>query len=312
MNTNAGAACPDVFLDIEYLKEAMQERCPQLQLRFCGNTTGIDRILRAPKRGHLSAAHHIGSFKELITSVLDTSNITQIDSLNPVAIEFGDSYMGWNYAEAGELLTIRKGLFKAIQYNRNLLAIGLRILQSPELRDGFIGIHLRGEEDWPASFGSADDQIRLYSAEIQTLQNTVSSEIKMIYVSCGNAAAIERFRETVSPFGYTVHDKWTLLSGQPEMLEQVEGLGFDEKGILEYQVLVHARYWLGILTSSMSSLIAYARSVEDEEDYFMTYIFPESARAGVLRIFTNAPLVKGDNFTKLIAVDGVDIMDTFP
>jgi hypothetical protein len=247
----------------------------------------------------------------LVTSVLGASNITRIDASNPVTIEFGDSYLGWNYAEAGELSTIRKDLFKTLQYNPELLALGLRILQSPEIRDGFIGVHLRGEDDWPGMFGSADEQIRLYTAELEA-QSAISPESKTVYVSCGSETAIERLRENVSPIGYTVYDKWTLLSNQSEILQQIEGLGFDERAVLEYQVLVNAKYWLGIISSSMSSLVAYARTVEDEEDYFSTYIVPGSARAGVMRMYPKSPAIIGNNFTKLIVLNGVDIIDTFP
>ena len=53
-------------------------------------------------------------------------------------MSFGDSFIGWDYVKAKELITIRKDLFRAIRYNRELLEIGSKILGSPELRDGFI------------------------------------------------------------------------------------------------------------------------------------------------------------------------------
>ncbi len=124
---------------------------------------------------------------------------------------------------------------------------------------------------------------RLYIEAIKEIQSSVSYEVKVAYVSCGDPAAIQRFRDRLSPLGYVVHDKWTLLSEQPETLSQVEGLLFDQKAIVEDQTLVDARFWMGIITSSMSSLIAYARSVDEEEDYFETYIFPDSSRSGFNR-----------------------------
>jgi hypothetical protein len=102
------------------------------------------------------------------------------------------------------------------------------------------------------------------------------------------------------------------LAEQPDILAQVNALAFDEKAIVEYQTLVDARFFLGILTSSMSSLIAYARSVDDMDDYFETYVFPGSSKVGLNRGYPESPTMKGNGETKLIAVSGVDLMDAFP
>lgn len=64
--------------------------------------------------------------------------------------------------------------------------------------------------------------------------------------------------------------------------------------------------------SSMSSLIAYARSIDNEEDFFSAYIFPGSTRNGAERAYPTVPDMKGNRVTKLMVVNGVDIMDSFP
>jgi hypothetical protein len=81
-------------------------------------------------------------------------------------------------------------------------------------------------------------------------------------------------------------------SEQPETLSQVEELALDQKAIVEYQTLVEARFWMGIITSSMSSLIAYARTVDEEEDYFETYVFSGSSRSGFNRGYPNSPSMR--------------------
>ena len=198
-------------------------------------------------------------------------------------------------------------------FNEQLLKLSSKILQSPELQEGaFIGVHLRGEGDWPAHFGGAHDQMRLYVEAIEGIQTISPTEVKTVYVSCGDSAAIGLFRDLLSPLGYRVHDKWSLLAGQPDILAKVEGLGFDEKAIVEYQTLVQAKFWMGIITSSMSSLIAYARSVDDKQDFFDTYVFPGSDRAGFNRGYPDSPAMRGNNVTKLMVVSGADIMDSFP
>jgi hypothetical protein len=62
----------------------------------------------------------------------------------------------------------------------------------------------------------------------------------------------------------------------------------------------------------MSSLIAYARSVDDEGDFFETYVFPGSGRDGFNRGYPDSPAIKGNDFTKLMVLSGPDIMESFP
>jgi hypothetical protein len=96
------------------------------------------------------------------------------------------------------------------------------------------------------------------------------------------------------------------------MFAKLEGLAFDQKAIVEYQTLVAARFQLGIITSSMSTLIAYARTVDNDEDYFETYVFPGSSKSGLNRAYPASPSMMGNAETKLMVVNGVDILDAFP
>jgi len=62
----------------------------------------------------------------------------------------------------------------------------------------------------------------------------------------------------------------------------------------------------------MSSLIAYARTVDDgEEDFFETYVFTDSWNIGINRNYP-AISMKGNSATKLMVVSGVDVMNSFP
>jgi len=65
--------------------------------------------------------------------------------------------------------------------------------------------------------------------------------------------------------------------------------------------------------SSMSSLIAYARHVNDDVDIFEKYVFPGSEKGGLERHYKEYEYeMRGDRRTKLMVVNGVDIMDSFP
>jgi hypothetical protein len=68
---------------------------------------------------------------------------------------------------------------------------------------------------------------------------------------------------------------------------------------------------MGVIMSSMSSLIAYARHVDDDEDVFESYVFTGSVKLGLERQYKECEM-KGNRRTKLMVVNGVDVMDSFP
>ncbi len=95
-------------------------------------------------------------------------------------------------------------------------------------------------------------------------------------------------------------------------MAKVQKLGFDQKGVVEYETLVHSTFFLGLIMSTMSSLIAYARTVDDiESDFFGTYVFSDSWSIGINRNYP-AIAMKGNRNTKLMVVSGVDVMNSFP
>ena len=232
---------------------------------------------------------------------------------------YGDPFLAWNYTAAAET-DVKKDLFRTLRYNDRLSELGREVSKALRLgSDGtVVGIHLRGENDWPESFGTLDTQIDLYTQALLELRNsTMDSDdnptIKDLYVSCGNPAAIRKFQAKVEPLGYTVHDKMGLLSGNTDILEEIEALKFDGRAITEYESLVSADYFIGVLTSSLSAVVAYARTVEEEGDYFDKYIHPGTTRGEFIeRVFPDSPSVRGDERTKLMVLTGADVMDCFP
>jgi hypothetical protein len=153
---------------------------------MCDDRSGIpdERVIESPKRAYLERAHTNGTFRILLKETVANSNVTGINSQHPAIVNYGDSYIGWNYKESGELITVRKALFKTLEFNRKLLELSSMISSSPQLQKGaFIGVHLRGENDWPANFGTVNDQMRLYVAEMENIRASVSYQMNTVYVS---------------------------------------------------------------------------------------------------------------------------------
>lgn len=296
--------------------------CPQLSIRACNDTAGLDTTIEATFRKYLDPSHSNGTFRTLIDDNIAESGVItrpEISAEKPVRITYGDPFLAWNYTAAADT-EAKKDLFKMLGYNEKLSGLGKQVFD--ELRNNssapVVGIHLRGEEDWPISFGKLDIQIDIYTEALlelrsKTLNVDGTATIKDVYVSCGNPKAIRKFEARIGPLGYIVHDKISLLSNRTDILEEIEALQFDEKAITEYESLVSADYFMGILTSSLSAIVAYTRTVNEEGDYFDRYIHPGTTRAAFVdRVFPNSPSIRGNEHTKLMVLTGPDIMDCFP
>lgn len=311
------------MFDIKRYQEALSAACPQLNTRTCNDTGGIDTTIDATFRKYLEPSHANGTFRALIDDAIAESGVVtrpEISAKRPVRILYGDTLMAWNYTAAAEA-DVKRELFKTLRYNNTLSQLGGQVFAALKqtVSGPVVAVHLRGEEDWPENFGSLDIQLRLYTQTLLDLRSSTlgaddAATIKDVYVSCGNPDAIRQFQEKLEPLGYVVHDKISLLSDHEGILKKVEDLRFDARAITEYESLVSADYFLGILSSSLSDMVAYARTVDEEGDYFDEYIRPNTTRGTFVdRVFPGSPDVRGNENTKLMVVSGgPDIMDCFP
>jgi hypothetical protein len=323
VNVNNEPFCPDTWFDTARLKALMAKHCPQMAIDTCGDANSVEpastrRNLAIEFRSYMHDGYNTNnhSFREWIHARLEKENISlaAINPAHPVVIEYGDVYLGWNYAQAHEMSTIRKALFKLLNYNPQLLSLGHEILAAPELQNGkFLAVHLRGESDWPSGFGTAADQRDRYLEAINRLVTTVpdAKDLKTVYVSCGDRGAVQSFRNMLEPLGFVVHDKWTLGELHPEIIASVDQLPFDRKGVVEYEVMRWARYFMGVSMSSMSLMVAYSRTVNGEKDWFDQYLYPGTVKTGLSRSYSSQD-VKGNGYTGLMSISGHDLMDQFP
>lgn len=183
-------------------------------------------------------------------------------------IEWGDSFLGWDYRASDELNTIRKELHLAIPFQNHLLAMGDEIRRSEPLHGGdYIGVHLRGESDWPLQWGDAEQQKANYKAQMRRIREG-GSDVSAVFVSSGDHDAIDRFRAELEPLGYAVHDKWSIMEalGEKGGLGEIEAVDFDSKGIVDYAVLVGAKYFMGVRLSLQSPLLSSFSFCHDRAD----------------------------------------------
>jgi hypothetical protein len=316
-NTNAETVCPNHWWNTKYFESEMQRQCPQLKVRLCEASVNGSRVLDMPYRSnHEEPSHCKTTFRNMVNADLLRSDILpgDITSGNPVLIQYGDPMFTWNYSRSNENPTVRKDLINTIRNNQSLVKMAEEILSYPQLDGGFFGIHLRAEADVPASWGPPEVQMARYVDSLLGTREEISEDVSTVYVSSGDQAAIDTFRQLLTPHNVTVYDKWSLLEGDTERLDRLDSFGFDQKGAVDYEVLRNSTYFLGHWKSTMSLLLAYQRTMEKgAEKFFNEYINPESSEPKCCdRTFAESMTIRGDRYTKLFVVDGADYMDIFP
>ncbi|KAK8118420.1 uncharacterized protein PG998_003046 [Apiospora kogelbergensis] len=254
--------------------------------------------------GSLSAALSLSSsFRGAVLRFLADAGL----AAEPVVLRLGDPYLAWDYARSREAATLRRDLFAAVRHNASLGALGRAVGES---MDGDGG---GGTSGCASAVAGATGQRRAASrrrsraaAATTPSKGDGDSDIKTVYVSGGSPTAVQKFREMLQPLDYKVYDKWTLLepasegngSGNETLLAQIKALDVDQRDVVEYEVLVRARYWMGVSTSPMSALLAYARGegsrkssqdaagdTKDRDadlDWFERYIYPSSGKSVAL------------------------------
>lgn len=257
--------CPSIWWDTERLQDIMGKHCPQLELRFCPDDYAAlsggainTVVVSAPHRPPITEPWFVtGTVREMARKALSDhaqTTLDEVDQAHPAVVEFSDPFIAWNYRSSNELLTARRDLFRALDFNKTLLHLSDAILDSYQLNSGhFIGVHLRGEADWPANMGTVEDQMRLYAEAMEGIRaEDFGRPIKTVFVSSGSREAIQRFKNILEPMDYTVHDKWSLLAERPDEAAQVARLRFDQMAVSEYQVLIGAKVFMGYVESLFS------------------------------------------------------------
>ncbi|KAB5536048.1 hypothetical protein GE09DRAFT_910615, partial [Coniochaeta sp. 2T2.1] len=319
-NVDASIACPDIWYDMARLDDQMASLCPRLRVRSCVTDPTAENatVVPLPPRDYKGPPHFGSTFLDLVDSHLAKAGVERanVTADKPVWLTYNDAHAAWSYRAAGELATIRKALFRTLAYNRTLVDIGNAVADSSQLRDGgYFAVHLRAEYDWPTKWGTPDAQMRLHKEAIErTIADAGNNKkpVKTVYVSSGQREVVEAFRDMLAPLNLTVLDKWELLKDRPDQLAVVEGLQWDQQGVVEYSAMVRADFWSGMLVSTMSSMVAYHRVMDDPEEFFGTYIYPNSLKWGLWRTYNESVVLRGNRHTMGIVVSSEELMDAFP
>lgn len=280
-NSNWKQVGPETMIDVDDLQRGLKEVCPGMEVRGCSEGScdtaeAGETVVRAPGHDHRAGCFPTGKFKEMVDKAIteNTNGTITRNDVSPdksVKVEFGDSFLGWNYTATQES-HLKSEIYQILHFSPSLLSLGRKVQaaakKAAEGRD-IVGIHFRGEGDWPSSVCNASAQIDFYSRELQRWNRYRAWKWKLrdIYLSCGDQERVQMFREAMLPLGFTVHDKHSLLNstepwGDESTLKEIADLNFDQKAVVEYVNLRDASRFLGILPSTLSYIVAYERTLD--------------------------------------------------
>lgn len=192
----------------------------------------------------------------------------------PVRVHLGNTLFAWptlnetgaNFrADFGKLLRVREDIkVLAASALWNLAKRHALALPKPQTGEGFVGVHLRTEKDArDAGLPPYKDQVPYF---FDFLQNQTSppapSTQTVVFLATGLTARdddVKRFRARAAELNATVVIKRDLLDEAE--LSVLNGLSWDQRALLDYEIMLHAGMMLGIVESSFAWDIALRRGL---------------------------------------------------
>ncbi|KAL1867827.1 hypothetical protein VTK73DRAFT_3969 [Phialemonium thermophilum] len=127
---------------------------------------------------------------------------------------------------------------------------------------GYVGFHLRSENDALSAWPTFDDQASGY------LQAASHRGFGAGYLATGNRTEAQKFVEKArSQNRIRVATKHDLLRNRRADLEALEALSWDQQALVDFVVLLYCDYFLGVSPSSFSINVALKRHVKKEGLY---------------------------------------------
>ncbi|CAP60522.1 uncharacterized protein PODANS_1_8170 [Podospora anserina S mat+] len=264
----------DYLFDYEYLNQTLSEHCPQLKLyRSMNELWDVPQVQSARKislqdvgaKLNGSVIEDMNTLSEQIKSYIDRTEDPEtrpfpirfrsdvISSVFPTA--YGNPELAKNF---GRLLRPRKDA-------RVLAAIALYNLHKKyqlnlDPKQGFQhstfpGLHLRTEADATPIFPPFDDQV---STLVELVTNSTTG---FAFVATGETEERRRkLSKKAEAVGVTMVYKQDLMLDEPEGRELLEQLTWDQRALVDYEIMLRAGLTVGLSGSIFDWNIALRRN----------------------------------------------------
>ena len=239
------------LIDEDHLKKSLKTECPQLNL-YDADLEISNRLLKPGANYIPPPSVGKGEYKSKIDEVLKTNNIDPADVTVPTVIYDNEAMFGWKFNTEP---AIRQSLRNAVKYQDRLLSLGRRIANL--IKGDYIGFHLRVENGW-----EHDDYVSSTQYFVKTILRKFPT-IKNIYVAVGDINFENRFREDMHKQGFLVLSKWEIAFRNQDILNDLTSLTFDQRAVVEQEILERSYYFYGNGYSSLAYIIADNRGKGD-------------------------------------------------
>ncbi|KAG8624896.1 hypothetical protein KVT40_006647 [Elsinoe batatas] len=271
------------FFDEHHFISTLRTHCPSLHIysptSIPSLTTLSDRYIPTSMRSDLNPSDTpLTSATNFHTWLLTTQNLTLSPS-TPTLINLGRTL--WDGPDTfshpprlrrdfGSLLRLPPPIRRLAALTTHALAqrYALPLVPSaPYYPSAFLGAHLRTEPDAvKAGFTTAGTHANFTAQTDAYLSQAVRAGLGVIYAASGSKRDLALFRKKAWDLHrVNVTDKGELLAGT-EAGEELEKLSWDQKGLVDWEVLMRCSEFGGFVKSSFAFNIAVTRRAVGERE----------------------------------------------
>ncbi|KDN60288.1 hypothetical protein CSUB01_12579 [Colletotrichum sublineola] len=192
------------------------------------------------------------------TDVAPTGRPTQ----GPMMVDLGRSYLTYPINSDGEVFATTFG--NILKFREDVRQLASVTILSIDRR--FFGAHLRTEKDALDSWNPADPMWEWseYSKQADAFFDQAARwDLSVIYVASGNETQVAMLEADAEPRGVRVVTKQDLLAGKNR--KRLEALTWDQKGMVDFLVMLGAAQFGGVGHSSFAWNVALKRHIFSAE-----------------------------------------------
>lgn len=275
----------DTFFDTEFFFSTLTRDCPELKLigslddlkNISSTKPIIDVEARQVSKDFVyrivlkDPSKWYDDFHTWITAYLKIKKLPPPSPLAPIVVNIGRPL--FEFPSTYDPPAFSKHFAKILRPPQNVRRLGAEVLYELSTQYGlsldpsagiqtgkFLGAHLRTEIDaFNAHYQNYDRQSSNYIIQ------AVRSKYDLIYVASGHRPDIVRLMNDCRDNHHiNVTTKIDLLQGKP-MLKELEGLSWDQQGMVDLEVLLRSSSFGGIDQSSFAWQIALTRGIQSKD-----------------------------------------------
>jgi GDP-fucose protein O-fucosyltransferase len=270
----------DSFFDLTHFRSTLQGACPQMQ--FYNHTNDLYDKPTTSNPPTLNPYELVKEFRyglvldkpndwrpaldEWLTDQLTRRPVKTLSASTPLLVKIQRPV--FTFPTTYDDYTFKNNFGYTLQPSPHIRLIVAKVLQAISSKyaldidpsagihsSAYLGVHLRTRSDMP------DRKPPSYTAQAPFyLSRATSHNLTAIYVASHNASDFEHFRSDAGEAsGLSVTTAFELLAGDD--LAAFQALTWDQKGLVDYQILSRASYFVGVAESTFSWSVAIRRHV---------------------------------------------------